>query len=195
MKVAVGIGKFILYIGFKVVLVIVAAYVAYQCFMAAINSFDINFTVREAFARRAIIMLQPESADQSREMIERLCTESYIVRSGIDEYMINSTEEVDTFYQRTDVEFVVVWEGDNNATVEVTDKISSMRVLGEMTEELKQITDSVVNGVYDVSLVKDNDGTWLINDIVMKEVIDVEYDLPEVATPEPTSEVLEEETA
>ncbi len=184
MKAGIGIGKFILYLGLKVGLVAVAAVIVYQGFMAGINSFDINFRAREAFAKRATIMLQPNTAEQSREMISRLYTDSYMLESGLDDYLITATDGVDSFYERTDVGLVVVWDHMDEVVVEVTDIISTVRVIDGMTQELSDTIDAMTSGVYDVKFVRTEAG-WLIDDIVLKEVIEVEYDLEPVPTPTP----------
>lgn len=178
-------GRFTLYILGKVLALLLAAAVVALAFFSAIHTLDVSVMVKDAFTKTASVVLRPVDNDDT-ELLSRLFSRDYLDKTGLDTQMDNQYYDVLNYYQRTDVPLVIVFPWENKKTLVVTDVIEDVRaeLVKELPEDFTPKTSLIQSGKYEVTVVKDADGAWMVDDIELIEVIQPESTLP---LPTPTA--------
>lgn len=189
--------KFVLYLAVKIAAAAVAVYVVYFCFMSAMNTMNINVMVKDAFTKRASVLLQPVD-NKDTALLEKVFTERYLMESQLDTQMENRFYDVSLYMQRTDVKLKLVSPKQEEAVIEVTDIVDDIRaeLVNADDPEFAEKTTLMESGKYEVTVIKTEDG-WMIDDMERIETIMPEYFRPlptKTPMPEPTAEEASEET-
>lgn len=185
--------KFILYIASRVLGVAVVLWLAYNCFITALNTMNINMIVKDAFTKRASVILDPiENKDTA--LLEKVFTRDYLDRSKLDTQTDNRFYDVSMYMQRTDVKLKLVFPKQEEAEIIVKDIVDDIRAeLANEDDPAFVEKDSLISsGEYSVKVIKTNSG-WIIDDINLIEEITPEYIRP-LPTREPEKvRMIEEE--
>ena len=183
--------KFILYIGTRVLGVLVVLWLAYNLFMTALHTMNINMIVKDAFTKRASVILDPID-NKDTALLERVFTRDYLDKSGLDTQTDNEFYDVSMYMQRTDVKLKVVFPKQEEAEITVTDVVDDIRaeLVNADSPEFKQKETLMMSGEYTVKVLKTESG-WIIDDVTLVEEIIPEYIRP-LPTPEPAAEAAEE---
>ena len=188
-------GKFVLYIVGKGIAAAIALGAIALGFFTAMNSMDVNVMAKDAFTKRASVILSPLDNDDT-ELLPKIFTEEYLLSSGLDTQRTNASYEITNYAQRTDVDFVIVWPWSTRVELEVRDVVESISANLVDSTSTAQLVDSFIgSGRYKVVLEKQEDGSWKISDIELLEEI-TPSDVRPVPTPEPEESTADEsETA
>ncbi|MBR4079087.1 MAG: hypothetical protein IKK29_02645 [Christensenellaceae bacterium] len=185
--------KFILYIASRVLGVAVVLWLAYNCFITALNTMNINMIVKDAFTKRASVILDLiENKDTA--LLEKVFTRDYLDRSKLDTQTDNRFYDVSMYMQRTDVKLKLVFPKQEEAEIIVKDIVDDIRAeLANEDDPAFVEKDSLISsGEYSVKVIKTNSG-WIIDDINLIEEITPEYIRP-LPTREPEKvRMIEEE--
>lgn len=185
-KAGVSVGKFFLYIAGKVIAVLLAAGVVALVFWTALNTMDVSVMVKDGFAKRASVILIPLENDDT-EILPKVFTQDYLQESGLAEQTTNAAYSVKNYAQRTDVSFALVLPWVNEIELTVKDVVESIHCTVAQDATQEELVDELIeSGEYRVRVVKDDEGMWKIDDIVLEEKI-VPDDVVPVPTPAPAS--------
>ncbi len=179
--------KFILYIATRVLGVAVVLWLAYNCFITALNTMNINMIVKDAFTKRASVILDPiENKDTA--LLKKVFTRDYLDRSKLDTQTDNRFYDVSMYMQRTDVKLKLVFPKQEEAEIIVTDIVDDIRAELVNAEDPEFVEkDSLMrSGEYSVKVIKTESG-WIIDDMNLIEEIIPEYIRP-LPTKEPAAE-------
>lgn len=174
--------KFFLYFFGKLFAAAVTLALVWFIFMTALNTSNIQIMVKDAFTKRASVILDPED-NPDKELISKIFTEDYLLKSGLNTQTDNRFYDVTLYSQRTDVELRIVFPYAKKAEITVTDVVEDIRanLVNEDHPEFKQKQSLMSSGVYKVSVIKTDQKVWLIDDIELVEEV-----IPEIVRPLPT---------
>lgn len=184
--------KFILYIATRLLGVAVVIWLAYNCFVTALNTMNINMIVKDAFTKRASVILDPiENKDTA--LLEKVFTREYLDRTGLDTQTDNRFYDVSMYMQRTDVKLKLVYPKQTEAEITVKDIVDDIRaeLINADDPEFVEKDSLMRSGEYNVKVLKTESG-WIIDDINLVEEITPEYIRP-LPTKEPITERMIEE--
>ena len=170
--------KFFLYLIGKILLIAVAVGFVWFMFLSAITSANVNVLVKDAFSKRASVMLQPTD-NSNTELIYKLFSSEYVASSQIISKELNSEYVITSYEQRTDVELKAVWSWKKTATLIVTDKIDDVKLAyadGVTEAKSKPVIPS---GKYKVTVRQDTENNWIVSKIEQLETLEASYVLPE----------------
>lgn len=172
-----GVAKLGLYFLGKVAAIAVSLWFLYTVFFTALNTMNVMVIAKEAFTKRASVVLKPiENADKA--LLDKIFTNEYLAKSGLKTQTKNSGYDIANYIQRTDTSLTIVWPWMDKVTVTVTDVIDEVRATIISTAAEDEVVDRFIDsGTYDVYLIKRDDG-WVVNDISMKERIIPKNQLP-----------------
>ncbi len=173
--------KFLLYFFGKLIAAAAVLGVAWIAFNTALNTSNVNVMVKDAFAKRASVILNPlENSDTA--LLSKIFTNEYLIRTGLDTQTDNKYYLVTLYSQRTDVETKLIFPGTQTAEIEVKDVLEDVRatLVNEDAADFVPKQSLIGSGVYKVTVVKTEAG-WMINDISLKEEV-----IPEDVRPLPT---------
>ncbi len=201
-EVGIKIAKGVLFVLLQIVAVIVIIALIWLGYNTAVNTMNVNMMAKDAFAKRAEVILRPsDDGTKDMEMLRKLFTNQSLARDEFLHGGYYGSFDISNYYERADVKFHIVWPWDDKATIEVTEIVRDIHgkpkeeemlvetedeegnVIVESTqigdeEELPQPMEWQ-NGVYAVKLVKDmQTDVWKINGIELKELMDVEELMP-----------------
>lgn len=186
--------KFLLYLIVKIGAAAIALYLVYFSFMAAMNTMNINVMVKDAFTKRASVILDPID-NKDTDLLDNVFTGRYLEETGLDTQTENRFYDVSLYMQRTDVKLKLVTPKQKEAVIEVTDIVDDIRaeLVNADDPAFAEKASLMDSGKYEVKVIKTEDG-WLIDDIEMIEEITPEYVRPlPTKTAEPVMEASEEE--
>ena len=148
-----------------------ALYVVYFCFMSAMNTMNINVMVKDAFTKRASVILQPID-NKDTALLDKVFTEDYLAESQLDTQTENRFYDVSMYMQRTDVKLKVVTPKQDQAVIEVMDLVDDIRatLVNADDPEFEEKTKLMASGQYEVTVIKTETG-WMIDKIEMIEDI------------------------
>lgn len=164
--------KGILYVLSRIAIVIVVAVVAVVAFYTAMHTMNVEMVLKDAYTARAKAVLLPSKDGDDREVLQRLFTQDFLNADA--ELNGGKYQEFDilNYYQRTDIDPLIVWPWENTATARVTDIVSEISgtPLDMIAEDGTIISSEGTskkppeweNGQYEVKLVK-NGNTWMID--------------------------------
>lgn len=184
------VAKFFSYIAGKIIAVALAIAVMALVFFTAMNTMNVQVMVKDAFALRSSVMLV-QYDNEDMELLDRVFSEKYIKENRLKELTDNKAYDVTNYNQDTDIEFKLIWPWVDEVELSVTDVIEDVRanlvsqVIDESIIKEDYLMDS---GKYTVRVKKTDDG-WIVEDVVMDEVIE-----PEILFPLPTPNVTEIES-
>lgn len=179
--------KFFLYFFGKLIAAAIAVGLAWFAFMTAMNSSNIQVTVKDAFTKRASVILESED-NSDTALLPKIFTREYLDRSKLDTQKDNRFYDVTLYSQRTDVEVKVVFPFAKKAEITVTDVVEDIRatLVNEDQPDFQQRESLMDSGIYNVTVIKTDDG-WMIDDIELVEEV-----TPEIVRPLPTPAPAEE---
>ena len=183
--------RFFAYIGGKILAVLLALAFIVFAFFTAVNTMNVQVMLKDAFTLRSSVMLK-QSDNDDVELISKVFSEEYIKKTGLTSQTDNRAYDVTNYNQDTDIEFRIVWPGDNEIKLEVTDIVDDVRAtLVNDTVDEAQLKDKYLmdSGKYDV-IVKKQDNGWIVEDMEFKEKIE-----PEVIFPLPTPKAASDEAS
>ena len=179
----------------RVILFAVAILVIVLGFYTGMNSMNVNVIAKDAFTMRAEAVLTPRVDDESD--LPKLFTQEFIASDPV----LNSTEYADynisNYYQRADVAAQIIWPWSDTVVVHATEQI--LDISGTLKEDAEaavwetadgetdaesQVTakdknpPEWVSGEYEVTLIKEADDTWKVQEMKMTAEIE-----PQIATP------------
>lgn len=184
------VAKFFSYIAGKIIAVALAIAVMALVFFTAMNTMNVQVMVKDAFALRSSVMLV-QYDNEDMELLDRVFSEKYIKENRLKELTDNKAYDVTNYNQDTDIEFKLIWPWVDEVELSATDVIEDVRanlvsqVIDESIIKEDYLMDS---GKYTVRVKKTDDG-WIVEDVVMDEVIE-----PEILFPLPTPNVTEIES-
>ena len=179
--------KFFLYFFGKILAVAIAVWVALFAFNTAMNTSNVQVLVKDAFAKRASVILEPlENSDTV--LLSKIFTQSFLQKTRLDEQEDNKYYKVMLYSQRTDVKTSIVFPSAKKAVLAVTDVVEDVRatLVNEDAPDFKPKESLIGSGVYQVTVIKDDVHGWLIDDIELVEEITPEIVRP-LPVPEPTA--------
>ncbi|MGI6664092.1 MAG: hypothetical protein ACOX3W_01515 [Christensenellaceae bacterium] len=167
------IGKFFLYIGGKLVVVVVAVILMFFCFNTARNSSEVFMVAKDAFLKRNAVILKPLE-EKDKELLPGLFTEEYLLKSGLATQVTNSAYTIKNYDERTTVPVSVIFSWQKTAKIRVKNIVQDI-VATEVHpgENFTEVTSFIESGIYSVYFEKGEDGKWRINDIVLEEEIEI----------------------
>ncbi len=202
-----NVAKGIFYALTRVILFVVAIFVIVLGFYTGMNSMNVNVITKDAFTLRAEAVLTPRADDETD--LPKLFTQDFIASDAV----LNSTEyadyDISSYYQRTDVAAKIIWPWTDKVVVHATEEI--LDISGTLNEEgeaaVWETTDTEtsdeeqvtakektppewVSGEYEVTLVKESEDTWKVQEMEMTEEIE-----PVIATPSQEESAAPDESA
>lgn len=200
MNVGLKIIKGIMYVLLCLVAVIIIIMLIMLGFNTAQRTANVNMIIKDAFAKRAEVVLMPSGDDLAdREILERMFTPRALAQDDALSSTYYDAFEITNYYEHANVKFKIVWPWEEKTTVEVTEIVRDIKgTLLEVEDEADANIQplSWANGVYEVEMKYDNASeTWRINDMQMIESIWVEEEVEEpAATEEPEATATPDET-
>ena len=191
----VKIARGILYVFACIAAVVIVALILYTSYYAALNTTNINMTIKEAYAKRAQVVLLPsEDTLDDEDILGKLFTKYGMVTDEMlngghyDEY------EITDYYENVKTEFHITWPWETKETVIATERVRDIagRKIVREDEEEQEVSESEeevnppdwMNGVYEVYMVKDEaTGEWRINGMKLIEAIVIEDEEEPSASP------------
>ncbi len=192
-KFLIGIARFFLYILGKALIVAVAVVLVFFAFRTAENSSQVYFMAKDAFSLRTSVILTPLNNDDT-DLLPGLFTEEYLRKSSLDTQTTNSSYTVTSYDQRTDVTITVIFAWQDHAKVQVKNVVQDISAkVSSSVLEVNEVDQFIESGIYSLYVVKDEDGSWKVEDIVLEEEITPEsvYPIPTV-TGESDSGIIDE---
>ena len=146
--------KFFLYFFGKLIAAAIAVGLAWFAFMTAMNSSNIQVTVKDAFTKRASVILEPED-NSDTALLPKIFTREYLDRSKLDTQKDNRFYDVTLYSQRTDVEVKVVFPFAKKAEITVTDVVEDIRatLVNEDQPDFQQRESLMDSGIYNVTVI------------------------------------------
>ena len=180
-----GTARFFSYILGKLLAVALAAGVVVLAFFTALATANVQVIVKDAFAKRASVLLNPID-NSDTELLDNIFTSEYLEESQLDTQQINKDYDITNYVQRTDVSLVIVLPWVTEVTVEVRDVVDGIvaDIASNAGSEYQAVDKFIENGVYQVTLVKQDDSKWLVSGLELVEPITSENENP-VSTPTP----------
>jgi len=192
-NIGVRIGKFVLYIAGKLLICGAVVLLISFSFHTAENSSQVFMMARDAFSLRTSVILSPiDNKDTS--LLSGLFTEEYLEKSGLATQTTNSSYTIKSYDQRTDVTVTVIFSWQNTAKVRVKNVVQDISAaISTSALQINEVDQFIESGVYILDVVKDTDGNWKVNDIVLEEEItpDSVYPVPTVSESVLVDETLE----
>lgn len=192
-NIGVRIGKFVLYIVGKLLICGAVVLLIFFSFHTAENSSQVFMMARDAFSLRTSVILSPiDNKDTS--LLSGLFTEEYLEKSGLTTQTTNSSYTIKSYDQRTDVTVTVIFSWQNTAKVRVKNVVQDISAaISTSALQVNEVDKFIESGVYTLDVVKDTDGNWKVNDIVLEEEIipDSVYPVPTVSESVSVDETLE----
>lgn len=163
---------------------------AWFAFNTALNSSNVHVLVKDAFTKRASVILEPLN-NSDTALLSKMFTEAYLKKTGLDIQQDNKYYKVTLYSQRTDVKTKIIFPSAKKAELTVTDVIEDVRatLVNEDAADFEAKESLIGSGVYNVALIKTKDG-WRIDDIRLAEII-----TPEIVRPLPTPDISSEQSA
>ncbi len=174
--------KFFLYFFGKILAAAIAVWVAWFAFNTAMNSSNVNVIVKDAFTKRASVILEPlENSDTA--LLPKIFTPDFLHKTGLDVQQDNKYYNVTLYSQRTDVQTALVLPSAKKVELTVTDVIEDVRatLVNEDAADFEQKDSLIGSGVYKVTAVKTEENSWMIDNIELLEEI-----TPDIVRPLPT---------
>ena len=184
-------GRFALYIGGKLLVVAIAVILIFFAFNTARNSAEIYMVAKDGFAfRNSIILFPGEEDNENYEKLDGVFTQEYLQRSGLKTDMRNASYTVRAYDEKTSVPIKVIFSWQNKATVRITNVVQDIISEINTAVEYSPVTELIESGTYLVHFIKDSEGNWKIDDIVLEERKEIE---PEHQRPLPSPDAKEED--
>lgn len=188
--------KFFLYIFGKIIAAAAAIAVVFLAFLTALNTLSVSVMVKDAFTKRASAIMSPVDNDDV-DILPKVFTEAYLVESGLGQKNGNENYKVNSYSQITNVELGIVLPWETSKTMYVEDVIGNVKasIINDAAVREDPKESLIDSGYYEVMLEKQEDGTWLVDDLVKIEDREPEKVVP-LPTPAPmaSEEVVEEDT-
>jgi hypothetical protein len=192
-SIGVRIGRFLLYISGKLLVCVLAVLMVLFTFRTARNSSQIYFLARDAFSLRTSAILKPID-NSDKDLLSGLFTENYLKKSGLATQTTNSSYTIKSYDERTDVTITVVFSWQNKAKVRVKNVVQDISAdISSSALQIKEVDKFIESGVYSFYVVKDANGSWKVDDIVLEKEItpDSVYPIPTVSESVSVDETLE----
>lgn len=169
----IKIAKGFLYVLSRVVIVAAVLMLLIVAYRTAVNTMTVNMVIKDAFAKRAEVVLMPKPDGSDRDALEKLFTANAIS----EDPMLNSAVYTDPaytitgYYERADVDTTLVWSWQNEATVRVTDIVRDIRATSNAVPDATGRRETPVvpewrSGVYEVKMIKvQPTNSWMIDQI------------------------------
>ena len=184
--------RFALYIGGKLLVVVISIVLILFAFNTARNSAEVYMVAKDGFTFRNSIILFPWEEDNANyDKLDGVFTEEYLQRSGLKTDMRNASYTVRAYDEKTSVPIKVIFAWQNKATVRITNVVQDIISEINTAVEYSPVTELIESGTYLVHFVKDSEGNWKIDDIVLEERIEIEADHQRpLPSPDPKEEDL-----
>lgn len=179
----------------RIILFAVAILVIVLGFYTGMNSMNVNVIAKDAFSMRAEAVLTPREDDETD--LPKLFTQDFIAGDAV----LNSTEYADynisSYYQRADVAAQIIWPWTDKVVLRATEEV--LDITGTLKEDAEaavwetpetetsdeaQVTakdknpPEWVSGEYEVTLVKEAEDTWKVQEMKLTQEIE-----PQIAQP------------
>lgn len=173
-------GKFAGYLLGKVLVALLCVYLGILAFRTARNSSEIYFVAKDVFAKRTSVILTPID-NEDTDLLEGLFTEEYLEKSGLSTQNTNSSYKINSYDERTDVTITVVFAWQNTAKIRVRNVVQDISAeISPSVVTTNEVDQFIESGIYTLYLVKDEAGSWKVQDLVLEEMIvpDSVYPIP-----------------
>lgn len=171
--------RFISYIAGKVLAVILSVYFIWLCMMTAMNTVNANVVVKDAITKQATITLDP-TEEKEKELIVKICTEDYILSSGILNENRNKPYEITSYHQRVDVPYSIILPWVDEMKYTVSSQIKDVVIDYSESFDARDDAPFFPSGIYEVTVIKNEGNKWYISSIELIESVYTEYELPEL---------------
>lgn len=170
-KRGVTVAKSILYILTRVIIVVVIAVLLWMGFNIGMNSMNVYMITKDACSRRADTVLKNANPDT----LSKLFTQDFILSDAVLNSDTYEDYTLTNYYERTDVDRIIVWPWQNKVTVKITEEVMDLtgtytaeaaERMGLSEEEAMQTVELPAwqNGEYKVTLVKEEDSdSWAVD--------------------------------
>lgn len=200
----------------RVILVVVAVLVIALAFFTGMNSMNVNVITKDAFTMRAEYVLTPKSGQETD--LPKIFTQDFIESDPVLNSSTYADYNVTSFYQRADVKAQIIWPWTDKAVVRATEEV--LDILGALKENAEAaVSESAadaaaagedqtqvtlkdknppewVSGEYEVTLIKDTDDSWKVQEMkLIREIKPVINAPSQEATESPSPEASAEGTA
>lgn len=187
-----GTARFFMYIFGKALAVALAAALVVGAFYTALATTNVQVVVKDAFAKRASVILEPIDNNDTA-LLDKIFTREYLNESKLDTQKTNKDYVITNFIQRTDADLAIVWPWMTEVTIQVKDVVDgiSARLTDTAGSNYQAVDKFIENGIYQVTLVKQDGSKWLVSDIKLLESVTSDKETP-VPTPTPMQSIGEE---
>ena len=185
--------RFFVYILGKLLAVALAAGLVVVAFFSALATTNVQVVIKDAFAKRASVILTPQDNDDT-QLLDKIFTKEYLEESQLATQTVNKDYNISNYVQRTDPDFVVVLPWVTEIKVKVRDVVDGItaKIAPNAGSEYHAVDKFIQNGIYEVTLVKQDGSKWLVSDVALVEEITSDKENP-VPTPTPVPQTSEED--
>lgn len=169
----------------RIIIFVVAVLIIALGFFTAMNSMNVNVIIRDAFALREEYVLQRQNILEGE--LDNLFVQEFIDSDPMLNTIKYRDYDIDSYYQRADVDTAVVWPWMDTVTVHATENVLDIQGTPVSSEDgvpVSSVSNSSVQAAgedmppewqsaeYDVVLVKDADtSSWKVQEMIMKKEI------------------------
>lgn len=189
-KKAVRVSKFVLYLAGKILAAVIAVLLILFALHTAMNSSEIYMKCKDAFSLRSSVLLEPVD-NKDVDTLPKIFTQKYLDETGLATQRLNVDYDITSYDQRTDVTIAVVFPWQKEAKVTVKNVVQDIKAKVLSAEGSFTPVDSFIeSGIYTVTLIKTDEGNWMVGDIELEEEV-----TPEIVNPIPTPAPAETDTS
>ncbi len=168
----------VLYVFACMVAVILTYMLIKVAYNTALNTMSVSMITEDAFARRAQSVLLPTSTDEV--ILARLFSQNAIATDNVMNSDVYDEYVVLDYYERVDIDTTIVWAWEETANIRLTEVMRDLTVEPPEPDENGNIPEQFVpqwpTGIYDVTLVKEADGSWQIDSLTYVEYVNTEIE-------------------
>ncbi len=188
--ISVKILRGILYLVGTLVVIVAVGTCAYIGYYTGKNTMNVDMIAKDAFNKRAAVILQPKGPEIDNEQLRGVFTEKCIATDEVYNNNPYAKYEITNYYHLAEIEGHTTWQWDETTELILSDVVLDIRGVYADTDAENTLGDPSIedwrNAKYKVKLVKINNA-WKVDKI---EVIEDIY-IPEIV--KPTQEPVDEE--